>query len=213
MNREQRGTQRPTRTMADHAMSLDRLDLWLQAHARNHGALRPAVTSLSMLDGFVTAVVAGPVSLSPPDWICPLLGVEPDAFNHDTEEFAAIAATAARHNAISNQLSTDPSHFEPLFVCTSDGEVNARPWCMGFYAAMKLNHLSWSRLLRPGSVDQSLLLPILLHCVDDSGALVLARNQSRTGTQSIAHEAWRDIAPAVEALRQFWMPIRFRTRA
>ncbi|MGY4568129.1 MULTISPECIES: hypothetical protein [Bradyrhizobium] len=48
---------------------------------------------------------------------CPLLGVDPDAFNHDTEEFSAIA------------------------------EVDPQPWCMGFYTVMKLRLLVWSRLL------------------------------------------------------------------
>jgi hypothetical protein len=41
------------------AMPLDKLDLWLQVR---NGA---AATNLSMLDGFVTAVVAGPVSMGP----------------------------------------------------------------------------------------------------------------------------------------------------
>jgi uncharacterized protein len=35
-----------------------------------------------MLDGFVTAIVAGPVSMDPPEWMCPLRGIEIDAFNH-----------------------------------------------------------------------------------------------------------------------------------
>src|SRR5258708_19010578 len=57
-------------------MPLDKLALWLQIRT---GA---AATNLSMLDGFVTAVVAGPVSMDPPEWICPLLGIGIDAFNH-----------------------------------------------------------------------------------------------------------------------------------
>ena len=59
-----------------------------------------------MLDGAVAAVVAGPASMNPEEWVCPLLGVDPDAFNHDTQELSAIAATLIRHNAISNTLST-----------------------------------------------------------------------------------------------------------
>ena len=44
-----------------------------------------------MLDGYVSAIVAGPVSLDPPNWICPLLAIDADAFNHGgTPEFAAI---------------------------------------------------------------------------------------------------------------------------
>jgi uncharacterized protein len=55
------------------AMPLDKLDLWLQGRA---GA---SAANLSMLDGFVTAIVAGPVSMDPPEWICPLLAIDIDA--------------------------------------------------------------------------------------------------------------------------------------
>ena len=75
------------------AMPLDKLDLWLQ------GRTGAAATNLAMLDGFVTAVVAGPGSMDPPEWICPLLGIEVDAFNHGgTPEFAAISADQRQKN-------------------------------------------------------------------------------------------------------------------
>ena len=138
----------------------------------------------------------------------PLLGVEPDAFNHDTETFSAIAATLMRHNAISETLSTKPESFEPLFERSSDGEVDPRPWCMGFYAVMKLRLLVWSRLLSLDSAEHALLRPILIHCVDDAGRPALA-----PGTRLLARQGWRDIPATVEALRQFWMPIRFRRGA
>ena len=94
------------KTMADYAMPFDRLGLWISERARSTSLRRPQATSLSMLDGAVAAVVAGPISMNPEEWVCPLLGVDADAFNHDTEEFSAIAATLMRHNEISNTLST-----------------------------------------------------------------------------------------------------------
>ena len=78
-----------------------------------------------------------------------------------------------RHNEISNTLSTKPESFEPLFLRTLDGEVDARPWCMGFYEVMKLRLLTWSRLMSPNAIEHVLLLPILFHCVDASGRPVL----------------------------------------
>ena len=76
-------------SMAAAAMPLDELERWLQDRADRH----PVATSIPMLDGYVTAIVAGPVSISPPDWICPLLAIDADAFNHGgTPEFAAISA-------------------------------------------------------------------------------------------------------------------------
>jgi uncharacterized protein len=202
-----REARKPAKTMADYAMSFEKLGSWLTARAQSATLLPPEASSLSMLDGAVAAVVAGPVSMPPEDWVCPLLGVDPDAFNHDTEEFSAIAATLMRHNAISETLSTKPESFKPLFARTADGEVDARPWCMGFYAVMKLRLLAWSRLLSPNTIENALLLPILFHCVDDDGRPVLA---PRPRPPAYApSNAWSDIPAAVEALRQFWMPIRF----
>ncbi|MGY4298574.1 hypothetical protein ACVWXN_006669 [Bradyrhizobium sp. i1.4.4] len=68
----------------------------------------------------------------------------PDAFNHGgTPEFAAISAVALRHNQISQILSTRHCQFEPMH----HGDVDPRPWCQDFYAAMRLKLSAWARLL------------------------------------------------------------------
>ena len=201
---KRRKTTKPAKTMADYAMPLDRLDRWLRERARSTVLPHPAATSLSMLDGFVTAIVAGPISINPPDWVCPLLGVELDAFNHDNEEFSAIAAAGTRHNTISDTLSTNPDRFEPMFN-RHNGEVDAKPWCNGFYVAMKLRWFAWSRLLNPNVTEYELLAPILSYCVDEAGRPLLYPERS-----GLMHSrGWREIAPAVEAMRQYWMPSRF----
>ena len=202
-----RTSRKPTKTMADYAMSFDKLGHWLDGRAQSATLLHPKAGSLSMLDGAIAAVVAGPVSMPPEEWVCPMLGADPDAFNHDTEEFSAIAATLMRHNAISDTLSTKPESFEPHFARTADGKVDAQPWCMGFYAVMKLRLLSWSRLLSPNVIEHALLLPILFHCIDEDGCPVLARSPD---SASLARDAWSDIPAVTEAIRQFWMSTRFR---
>src|ERR1700693_442363 len=131
-------------SMAAAAMPLDELESWLQARAEQH----PVATSLPALDGYVAAIVAGPVSMSPPNWICPLLAIDADAFNHGgTPEFAAISAVALRHNDISNTLSTAPHRFTPIHGRKPNGDVDARPWCQGFHAAMRLRLSAWAPLL------------------------------------------------------------------
>ncbi len=211
--KRRKATKTAKKTMADYAMSFDRLGLWIGERARSASLRHPEATSLSMLDGAVAAVVAGPVSMNPEEWVCPLLGVDPDAFNHDTEEFSAIAATLMRHNAISETLSTKPESFEPLFERKPNGEIDARPWCMGFYAVMKLRLLTWSRLMNPNIIEHALLLPILFHCVDRSGLPVLAPERRGPGTASFTRDAWRDIPAVVEEMRQYWMPSRYRPEA
>ncbi|MGL9623196.1 hypothetical protein QRQ56_35095 [Bradyrhizobium sp. U531] len=87
--------------IAAAAMPLAALDRWLQARLDQH----PAATNLPMLDDYVAANVAGPLSMNPLDWICPLLAIDADAFNHGgAPEFAAISAAALRHNEISQIL-------------------------------------------------------------------------------------------------------------
>jgi uncharacterized protein len=194
-------------TMADYAMSFEQLGQWMSERARSPMLRHPQATSLSMLDGAVTAVVAGPVSMPPEEWVCPLLGVDPDAFNHDTEEFSAIAATLMRHNAISETLSTRPESFEPLFVRSQDGEVDPQPWCIGFYVVMKLRLPAWSRLLSPDRIEHPLLSPILVHCIADAGQPTLSPAMGRP------ENVWRNIPASVEALRQVWMPTRFKRGA
>lgn len=103
----------PKATVADYAMPLAKLGPWLKA--KRHPL--PATGSLPALDGFVTTIVADPISLAPPDWVCPLLGVELDAFNHDNVEFTAIGAVGMRHNAISEILS---SLQKGSSLCSSD---------------------------------------------------------------------------------------------
>jgi uncharacterized protein len=193
------------------AMPLDRLDVWLQGRA-DHGA---AATNLSMLDGFVTAIVAGPVSMAPPEWICPLLGVEIDAFNHGgTAEFAAISAVAVRHNAIIETLSTAPKTFEPIFARTPNHDIDAGPWCEGFYAAMSLRLSAWGPLTDLAEANHGLLSPILLHCADDEQRPPLLHLPRKSPeAEQFRRTAYKDIPAAVEATRQYWMPMRFKTRS
>jgi yecA family protein len=210
MTKRLRKTANPVKTtMADYAMSFDQLGLWMSARARSTRLRHPEATSLSMLDGAVAAVVAGPVSMHPAEWVCPLLGVAPDAFNHDTKTFSAIAATLMRHNAISETLSTEPERFEPLFLRGPTGETDLRPWCMGFYAVMKLRPIEWSRLTSPNAIKHKLLRPILIHCVDDAGLPELDAQPRTLSRPAFVLDPGSDIPAAVEALRQFWMPIRF----
>ena len=152
--------------MAAAAKLLAEFERLLQDRADRH----PVAASIPMLDGYVAAIVAGPVSIDPLDWICPLLAVDADAFNHGgTSEFTAICAVARRHNDISRVLTTTPDRFEPMHRRKPNGEVDPRPWCRGFYAAMRLRMSDWAPLLDTSDVNHALLLPILLHCRDDQG--------------------------------------------
>ncbi len=193
-------------SMVAAAMPLTELEQWLHDRADR----RPVATSLPTLDGYVAAIVAGPVSIDPLEWICQLLAVDADAFNHGgTPEFAAICAVAQHHNDISRVLSTTRDRFEPMHRCKPNGDVDPRPWCRGFYAAIRLRILDWTPLLDTSNVNHGLLLPILLHCRDDHGHPLLGPARRGNATRDFLRTAHDDIPAVVEAMRQYWMPIRY----
>lgn len=189
---------------APAAMAFDQLDRWLQARAER----RPVATSIATLDGYVTAIVAGPMSFSPPDWICPLLAIDADAFNHGGTA-AAISAVVQRHNDISNILSTAPDRFAPMHSRKPNSDIDARPWCQGFHAAMRLRLSAWAPLLDMSNINYGLLLPILMHCVDDQGRPLLGSTRKGPGAEEFLRDAHADIPAVVEAMRQYWMPTRY----
>ena len=188
------------------AMSLAELDRWLQDRAER----RPVATSMPMLDGYVAAIVAGPVSISPLDWICPLLAIDADAFNHGgTAEFAAISAVVQHHNGISNTLSNNPKRFELIHQRKPNGDLDARPWCLGFHAAMQPRLSAWAPLLDTRSTNHGLLRTILIHCMDDQDRSRLGPTGKRPEIKQLPRDAHTDIPAVVEAMRQYWMPIRY----
>ena len=195
----------PSATTVD-AMSFAELERWL----RDRAGRRPVATSIATLDGYVAAIVAGPVSISPLDWICPLLAIDADAFNHGgTPEFAAISAVVRRHNDISNTLSTAPHQFEPIHQRKPNGEVDARPWCLGFHAAMQPRLSAWAPLLDTRSTNHGLLRTILIHCMDDQDRSRLGPTGKRPEIKQLPRDAHTDIPAVVEAMRPYWMPIRY----
>ena len=200
MQRTGRRVSRRRHSTTATPMSLPELERWLRGRADR----QPAATSVAMLDGYVAAIVAGPVSIDPLDWICPLLAVDADAFNHgDTPEFAAISAVARHHNDISQTLSTAPHRFQSLHQRKPNGDVDARPWCEGFYATMRLRLSDWAPLLDLNNINHRLLLPILLHCVDDRGHPMLGPPKQGRETEEFPRNAHTDIPTVVEAMRQY----------
>jgi len=144
-------------------LPLDELGRWLQARAER----RPVATSIP------TSTLryrdrAGPVSISPLDWICPLPHRRRRLQPRRHAEFAAISAVVRRHNDISNTLSTAPHQFEPIHQRKPNGEVDARPcaWDSTRHAAAIIGLGATARhpqhQPRPAA-------SILRHCVETTG--------------------------------------------
>jgi uncharacterized protein len=186
-------------------MSLEQLDAWL-------GELDPPgrVDGVSMLDGYLTALIVGPCSIPPEEWFNDLFGAHGDIAVARGTMLAAIEAIVVRFNAISQGLSTAPERHGPILEKTEDGLAHPHPWCMGFIAAMRLRHNAWQPLLNADPPNSLLMLPILLYCADVAGAPSPDLAHAQVSTENLLRTAYQDIPRVIPAIRQYWMPQRAR---
>jgi len=163
---------------------------------------------MSMLDGYLTAIVIGPRSIPPDEWFVDLLGERGRIATASGSTLAAVTAIVRRFNAISEGLSTAPKQHAPIFEKTDDGKVLPQPWCMGFLAAMRLRLDAWRPLLDLNRIEHGQLLPILLYCVDPLGRPMLGPPREGPETEAFLASAHHHIPPVIPEIREFWMPQR-----
>lgn len=186
-------------------MRLEELEIWLDRLEPP-----PLVNSVSVLDGYLTAIIIGPCSIDPHEWLSHMLGPHDRLDAEDSEQAAAIMAIVERFNAISEGLAAAPERYAPIFERTDDGVVLAGPWCMGFLAAMKLRYSEWAALRDLSRTEHGLLLPILVHCTDGAGRPLLGPARAGPEGEAFLRTAYHDIPVVIPAIREFWMPQRAR---
>jgi uncharacterized protein len=188
---------------ADGDMDMEALDIWLEKQ-------KPAriIDGLSMLDGFLAAIVVGPCSIPPDEWFFDLLGPKGNIATAQGRTLKAIMAIVSRHNAISDILLTTPKKYAPIFQRTDDGVVFAGPWALGFAQAMKLRWKEWSALLDTKRIECALMLPILIYYADQIGAPMVPPPNGMD-TNAYLKVAYHDIPIVVPSIREFWMPTRY----
>jgi uncharacterized protein len=107
--------------------------------------------NVSMLDGFLTALICAPKLILPSEWMRWVWDTEhgKDSPNFSTEDEASrILSMLMRHmNDITRTLSQAPEYYEPLLL-ENINSGNPIPildeWCMGFVKGMSLDEEGWS---------------------------------------------------------------------
>ncbi len=120
---------------------LDRVDESRLSEGSDEGVL-----DISELDGFLTAVVSGPVTLLPSRWLPALWGdFEPQW--ESIEEHEAFLSLLIRHsNNIIGLLMNGPDDFEPIFLERRRGgrvHVVVDDWCEGYMRGVHLISEAW----------------------------------------------------------------------
>jgi uncharacterized protein len=181
----------------DQPMSEAQIERWLNTRR----AKKPLARNYSMLDGFLTAMAAGPLDLNIMALICAAVGVGPSAFTQGRHT-SLIMAVANRFNLIGAALQGNG--LNPHYRLGANGDIDARDWCQGFMAAVNLNRDEWRAVLDLDSHLYGLMLPVLIHCVDAHGRPILGPPRAGPETEAFFKQAYTDIPVCVGGIRNHY---------
>lgn len=161
---------------------------------------------LDELDGFLTALVSGPVAVLPPVWLPVVWGDFPPVWQSPEESDYFMSLLRRYQNEIANLLTQQPEAFEPLY---SWYEMERQrydivdDWCEGYMRGVRLLGTMWEDA-HPEVTR--LLAPIRAFCqeTDWQGHAV----EMEEG------DALREaIVPNVRRLHRYWLERRSKPRA
>ena len=120
---------------------LDRIDEEADTLDMDEGVL-----DISELDGMFTALVSGPISTVPSQWL-PVVWGEFEPVWESQEEFQEIFSLMIRHmNGIAHLLMESPEEFEPLFLgreVEGNTYTIVDEWCDGYVRGVELTEKDW----------------------------------------------------------------------
>jgi uncharacterized protein len=155
------------------------------------------------LDGFFTAIVIGPNTLSPLKWLPKVWGGKAPKFKDLEEMNRFIALVMGYYNSIVAVFESEPSQFEPTFYerqVSGKTIVIVDEWCTGFLKGMRLDPASWKPLKRKR--------PELLKPLELFGTRA-GWHELKAGGEARMHATWSlRIAPAVREIHAFWLQRR-----
>ena len=128
-----------------------------------------ALSSLEMLDGYMTAAAVGPQVFEADDWYASIWDQERKLFPEFTsqEEAELISELIVRHNnSLSRILIEEPEEFRPLYErigydSDEDEQLAIEEWSMGFIVGMELASGAWQPFFDNEEIA-ILVLPMLM---------------------------------------------------
>ncbi len=160
------------------------------------------------LEGFLTAIVIGPVTLSPAAWLSSIWGggnLEQAPQFRSPEDLDHLVGLIMRlNNELVSTFEADPAAFSPTFYQrTVEGKTYTivDEWCDGFLQGVRLAQEAWQPMLNS---DPDMLRPVELFATPEGWAELDA-----AADEEAMHREWSSkIAPTVIAIHAYWLPCR-----
>lgn len=118
-----------------------------------------SLSDVAALDGFLTAIVSGPVAVMPSEWMPAIWGGDEFAPEWELEEEVMAFTSLAMqiHNYAARTLTETPGDFELMAsIGLIDGKPveDYEPWCTGYMRALQLRPHEWNAIAQ--SLEESL---------------------------------------------------------
>ncbi len=168
--------------------------------------------NLCMLNGYLTAIAVGPVTLLPSEWFPRIWGEgdEPafDSLEHAQRIFDLITRF---YNHIVRKFMKAPEEFQPfLYEDVQDGQptLSAEEWCIGFSLGIHLRSEAWEPLLKDEE-NSGILAAIVAFSLDDAWEEV---TEGRDPVE-VRDELIGLLPATVFAIHAYWQPLRQKRAA
>lgn len=171
---------------------------WLDEMLEKYGN-DASIVDVAELDGLLTAVLSGPRSIEPSEWLVALWGGEKriPKWSNEREMHRFIDLCFQHMNDIADRLAEFPEQFDPLFgVRETEGQdfTVVEEWCFGYMRGVALS--DWSTL--PQDL-QPALDAIALHGKEENFP------QLEQLSPEEMEERFAAIRPAALALHDYWI--------
>jgi len=182
---------RPGKAGKVHTLTRQKLEDWL-------ASLDPPAAGVSMIDGYLAALVVSPQFIPPEDWLRPILGDRVAWADEGTIEAAVRNTLFQRYSEIGATLSGGRRRYAPVFMRADDGEVLLEDYANGFYFGMRLSIDDWKPFMAEREIGLA-LVAILGHCttmISEDERMALTNPQA----EQLLAESWKVIPEVVEML-------------
>lgn len=182
---------RPGKTSKVHTLTRQKLQDWL-------ASLDPPAAGVSMIDGYLAALVVSPQFIPPEDWLRPILGDRVTWADEGTIEAAVRNTLFQRYSEIGATLSGGQRRYAPVFMRADGGEVLLEDYANGFYFGMRLSIDDWKPFMAEPEIGVA-LVAILGHCttmISQDERMALVNPQA----ELLLAESWKVIPEVVEML-------------
>ncbi|CCJ88947.1 YecA family protein [Cronobacter turicensis] len=171
---------------------------WLDEMLEKYGS-EDSIVDVAELDGLLTAVLSGPRTIEPSEWLVALWGGQNriPRWSNEREMNRFMELCFQHMNDIADRLAEFPDQFDPLFgVRETEGQdfTVVEEWCFGYLRGVGLS--DWSSL--PEDL-QPALDAIALHGKEENFAQLEALSPEEMEARFAA------IRPAALALHDYWI--------